>query len=160
MDNEKEIVVSVIIPIYNGEKYIENIYKNFQDFDKIEILLIDDGSTDKSWNVCKEIADVDDRFKVYHKENTGIADTRNYGLKKSNGKYCYFFDQDDHVVADGLKQMIKVLDESNAEFCIANSGVRVNGHKEEISIINESEIISDEKRERIAMVNRKRKVEL
>lgn len=88
----EEILVSVIIPIYNGEKYIEKIYDNFQNISnfKVEILLIDDGSKDNSLSLCKKISRKDSKFKVYHKENSGIADTRNFGVKKSQGKYCFF----------------------------------------------------------------------
>ena len=81
-------LISVIIPVYNVEKYLLNCINSIieQTYKKLEILLIDDGSTDESGNLCDEIEKTDARIKVYHKENGGLSDARNYGIKKANGR--------------------------------------------------------------------------
>lgn len=136
--------VSIIVPIYNGESYINKIFNNFSKIknNDIEVILIDDGSKDGSWERLKRVCSSDARFRIYHKENSGIADTRNYGIREAKGRYCYFFDQDDEVVNEELKELIKVLDKDESDFCIANSGVVLNDQKfEENCIIEKSEVI-------------------
>ena len=91
--------VSIIIPVYNSEKYlkttIENILK--QTFKNYELLLIDDGSTDSSGEICDNYSKLDNRIKVIHKKNGGICDARNIGLKEALGQYILFMDNDDEV---------------------------------------------------------------
>ena len=89
--------ISVIIPVYNTEKYLHRcidsvLAQTYQDF---ELLLIDDGSKDSSGAICDEYAAKDTRVRVFHKENGGVSDTRNYGLDLAQGKYLMFLDSDD-----------------------------------------------------------------
>ena len=90
-------LVSIIIPVYNVEKYLSHCLNSVlsQNFNDFEILLVNDGSTDGSDKICNEYAEKDNRIRAFHKENNGLSSARNYGLKKSSGKYVIFLDSDD-----------------------------------------------------------------
>ena len=94
--------VSFIIPVYNVEKYLKKCIKSVldQSYKNIEVLLIDDGSTDGSPKICDDYAKKDSRIKVFHKENEGLSATRNLGVKLSTGKYITFIDSDDTISED------------------------------------------------------------
>ena len=91
--------MSVVIPVYNVESYLENMINSIliQDFDNYELLLIDDGSTDRSGLICNEIANKDYRVRVFHITNGGVSNARNFGLAKATGEYIYFADSDDFL---------------------------------------------------------------
>ena len=92
-------LVSVIVPIYNVEDYLEECVRSIiaQSYRKLEIVLVDDGSEDRSGLICDELAAIDDRVVAYHKENGGLSDARNYGLAKSHGEWISFIDSDDYI---------------------------------------------------------------
>ena len=94
-----EIMISVIIPIYNTEKYLCQCIESvlIQSYPKFELLLINDGSKDRSGEICDEYAKKDNRIKVFHKENGGVSSARNLGLDNANGDYICFIDADDYV---------------------------------------------------------------
>lgn len=111
MDLSK-VSVSVIIPVYNVENYLERCTKSVtsQTFFNIEILLIDDGSTDSSGALCDALAYEDERIKVYHQANQGLSAARNTGILRAKGTYIAFLDSDDYWdVAVGLEEMVAVL---------------------------------------------------
>ncbi len=110
-------LISVIIPVYNVEKYLLNCINSIieQTYKKLEILLIDDGSTDESGNLCDEIEKTDARIKVYHKENGGLSDARNYGIKKANGAFYAFIDSDDVLHKDFFSELIKTQRKYNSD---------------------------------------------
>lgn len=91
--------LSVIIPVYNSEKYLNECIDSVlsQDFEDFELLLINDGSTDKSGKICDEYAKKDKRVNVFHKENGGVSSARNLGLKYAKGEWIAFVDSDDRV---------------------------------------------------------------
>jgi len=91
--------ISVIVPVYNVEPYLKRCLDSIinQSMKEIEILVIDDGSTDKSGEICNEYAKIDDRIKVTHQKNSGLSHTRNFGLDQAQGKYVMFVDSDDYV---------------------------------------------------------------
>lgn len=95
--------VSVIVPVYNVEKYIIKCLESVkrQSFDNFECLIIDDGSKDNSIELAEKYIKDDNRFKIYHKENGGLSDARNYGINLSKGEYLFFLDSDDYI-ADTL----------------------------------------------------------
>jgi glycosyltransferase involved in cell wall biosynthesis len=128
--------ISVIIPAYNAEKTIKRTLDSIlnQSFSDFEVLIIDDGSKDKTAEICKEIAKADNRVKVISKENGGVSSARNLGLETALGEYIYFCDSDDEVMPDGLKSLIDVAEKENAD-------IVVGGHKE-IKIFDGSESIS------------------
>lgn len=113
--------LSIIIPVYNGAQYIEKTVRCVLDssYQNLELLLIDDGSTDTSLIICHKMAQSDSRIKVYHKENGGIASARNYGLDRASGSYMGFCDQDDTISGDMYQKMIERLsaDQSQAAVC-------------------------------------------
>lgn len=110
-------VVSVIIPIYNTELYLERCLESLlgQSYHDLEIILVDDGSTDKSGIICDRYAEKDKRVKVYHKINTGQADSRNYALERINGNYIVFVDSDDYVSHDYIQYLMDLMREFDAD---------------------------------------------
>lgn len=91
--------VSIIIPVYNAEAHIRHCLNSIlsQKFEDYELLLINDGSTDNSENICNEYAEKDSRIKVYHQKNAGVSAARNKGLKNANGEWITFVDSDDYI---------------------------------------------------------------
>ena len=89
--------VSIIVPVYQIEKYIRKCIESIQSqtFSDFELILVDDGSKDASASICDEYAKKDNRIKVIHKKNEGVASARNEGIKLSKGKYVCFIDGDD-----------------------------------------------------------------
>ena len=101
-------LVSIIVPIYNAEKYLERCINSIlvQEYTYFELLLIDDGSTDRSPQICDHFAAQDTRIKVVHKENSGVSDTRNLALDLAQGDYIQFLDSDDWITPDATKNFV------------------------------------------------------
>lgn len=101
-------LVSIIIPAYNTEKYIENCLRSItnQTYNNLEIIVIDDGSTDETYKLCKSWENKDERLRIIKKSNTGVSDTRNIGIKLANGKYIVFIDSDDYVSDDYVETLV------------------------------------------------------
>ncbi|MBQ8658079.1 MAG: glycosyltransferase [Clostridia bacterium] len=116
-----EDLISVIIPVHNVEKYlfecVDSVLK--QTYQNLEILLIDDGSTDGSGNLCDEYAEKDSRIKVVHKENGGVSSARNVGLDLAKGEYITFIDSDDYVSGNYVQALYENLKENGSDlaFC-------------------------------------------
>ena len=92
--------ISIIIPVYNTENYLHCCIDRIlaQTYTDFELLLIDDGSTDKSSKICDEYAEKDSRIRVIHKENGGANAARKLGIEKANGEYVIFVDSDDSIL--------------------------------------------------------------
>ena len=107
---------SIIIPVYNVEKYLENCIKSVLPLkSELEILLIDDGSTDQSGKICDSLAEKDDRIRVIHKENGGLSDARNVGIENSTGDYLMFLDSDDFLDTKETERLLsKITDNTDA----------------------------------------------
>ena len=105
--------VSIIVPIYNAEKYLNICIDSLinQDYKNIEIILIDDGSTDRSANICDEYLKKDNRIKVIHNSNKGVSATRNEGIKVAIGEWITFVDADDWVEKNYISSMYNVVDD-------------------------------------------------
>lgn len=105
------VKVSVVVPVYNCDKYINKCLESIsgQTFKDLEIILVDDGSTDASGELCDAFAKKDDRVKVYHKPNGGVSSARNFGLSKASGEYVMFVDSDDYILSDGIKKAEEYL---------------------------------------------------
>lgn len=116
------IPISVIVPIYNMEKLMRKCLDSIlaQTFQEYECLLIDDGSTDGSPAICDEYAAKDARFKAFHKPNGGLSDARNYGLERAQGEYTIFFDPDDWVDEDCLKDLYSKALETDADMVMCD----------------------------------------
>jgi len=100
--------ISIIVPIYNADKYLSRCIESVlaQSFRNFELLLVDDGSTDKSGDICKKYAKQDHRIQVYHKKNGGVSSARNIGLKHASGEWVLFIDADDELLEHSLNNMI------------------------------------------------------
>lgn len=107
----KTMKLSIIIPVYNVEQYLQSCVQSVltQTYQDLQVILVDDGSTDSSGILCDQLAQQDSRIQVVHKVNGGLSDARNAGLKVATGDYVAFLDSDDvYLQADGLAQMITV----------------------------------------------------
>ena len=110
-------LISVIVPVYNTEKYLKQCLESLQKqtMKNIEVLIIDDGSDDKSASICDSFADVDTRFQVLHKVNEGLSAARNDGLRISQAKYIMSVDSDDWVERDFCEAAYNVAEENKAD---------------------------------------------
>jgi len=117
-------LISVIVPVYNVEKYIFRCIDSIlsQQFSDYELILVDDGSPDKCGKICDEYAEKNDRIKVIHKENGGLASARNAGMKIASGKYYVFCDSDDYVAATWLGAMFACVCDDKHSFIF--SGIK------------------------------------
>lgn len=109
--------VSIVIPIYNGERYIDDCMECLkgQTYQEIEMILVDDGSTDRSGKMCDAYAKTDRRIKVLHQENGGLSAARNAGIQHATGKYIIFFDVDDEVEADVIRDSVELAEKNRAD---------------------------------------------
>ena len=104
------VCISVIIPVYNVENYLKECLESVinQSFEDLEILCINDGSTDSSLNILNEYKNRDSRIQIISQENAGLSAARNTGLNNSTGDYIYFMDSDDYLELEALEEMIKL----------------------------------------------------
>lgn len=130
--------ISVIIPVYNVEKYLSECLDSVigQTYTNLEIILVDDGSTDASGALCNEYAKKDERIKVVHKSNGGVSSARNVALKEISGKYFAFIDSDDVVLPEYLQTLYTLLTENDCEASFCSYSNRV----ENLSAIGETEV--------------------
>lgn len=110
-------VVSVIVPIYNVQKYLKKCIESIigQSYKNLEIILVNDGSTDDSPVICEEYKVKDSRITVIHKRNGGLSDARNAGLDICKGKYVFFVDSDDYIHPETIYEMLLQATQNNAE---------------------------------------------
>lgn len=116
-------MVSIIIPVYNSEKYLEDclnsvINQTYKDF---EVLLIDDGSTDRSGKICDYYSQKDKRFKVFHRKNKGVSAARNFALEIAQGEYIAFIDSDDVVNEHFIEFLITICIDNQADIAYCDS---------------------------------------
>lgn len=110
-------LVSVVLPIYNVEKYLEKCIETVvnQTYTNLEIILVDDGSPDNCPIICDKWAEKDSRIKVVHKKNAGLGMARNTGIENATGKYICFFDSDDFVAPDTIEKAYFCIEENSAD---------------------------------------------
>lgn len=110
-------LVSIVIPVYNVEKYLRQCLDSAinQTYKNLEIFLVDDGSTDRSGQICDEYKKIDDRIIVIHKENGGLSSARNAALDLLKGKYIYFLDSDDFAALDMIETRVKFMEDYNVD---------------------------------------------
>ena len=110
-------VVSVIIPVYNVEKYLEECIDSVlnQTYKDIEIILVDDGSTDSSGDICDRYAENNKNICVIHQKNGGLSAARNAGLGEACGEYVYFLDSDDYISSDAIEKLISIAKNDNSD---------------------------------------------
>ncbi len=144
-----EDLISVIVPIYKVEKYLNKCIDSIinQTYKNLEIILVDDGSPDNCPQMCDEYVKKDSRIKVIHKKNGGLSDARNRGLQIATGEYIYFIDSDDWIYSEALEKMLQALKENQADMCICQYyTVDLNGSQKRSypSQNNKVEIFSQE----------------
>lgn len=116
-----EELISVIIPCYNVEKYIDRCIESVvnQTYRNLEIILVDDGSTDGTGKICDRYLQTDKRVKVIHKENRGLSSARNAGLDICQGNYIFFVDSDDWITIDAVQYLYDLRKKYKADFSMA-----------------------------------------
>lgn len=117
-----EELVSVIVPIYMVEKYLNKCVDSIinQTYKNLEIILVDDGSKDNCGNICEEYKKKDERIIVIHKQNGGLSSARNVGIEKSNGNFITFIDSDDYISKDYIEYLYNGLKKYNLDIIITN----------------------------------------
>jgi glycosyltransferase involved in cell wall biosynthesis len=144
---EQDFLISIFIPVFNGEKYLEETLLTIekQTYKNIEILLVDDSSTDNSLNVIHKFVNKDSRFKMYQKTNGGMAATSwNFILSKITGDFIFYSSQDDLFSEDLIYEMVKKQKETNAETIIPDMEFYVsekNNNKKIIGLNGKREVI-------------------
>lgn len=140
-------LVSIIVPIYNAEKYLNRCVDSIlkQDYQNFELFLMDDGSKDSSGEICDAYAQKDPRVRVVHKENSGVSDTRNRALDMIQGEYVQFLDSDDWIVPEATRLLVRSMEQYQCDMVIADfyrvSGERLaqKGDIEEDRVMNRQE---------------------
>lgn len=112
--------LSIVVPIYNMEKYLKKCVDSIlaQTYANLEIILVDDGSTDSCGEICDEYAEKDGRIRVIHKENGGLSDARNAGIEAATGEYMGFVDSDDYIVRDMYMALHDALVRNSASIAV------------------------------------------
>ena len=149
-------LISVIIPVYNAEKYIEKCVNSLltQTYSNFELILVDDGSKDKSFDKCEKLSKEDDRIRLYKRENGGASAARNTGLKHAKGAYIIFVDSDDFVSQNYVENLYFALKDNNLDIvqCVLkstnkqiNDTIKVNYNPHDVKIISKIEALNDRK---------------
>lgn len=112
--------ISIVVPVYNVKDYVSECLLSLigQSYEQIEILVVDDGSTDGSGEICDEFAKNNARLKVFHKKNGGLSSARNYGIKKAKGEYVCLVDSDDWVKKDFVARMVEAAEREDADMVV------------------------------------------
>ena len=142
--------ISIIIPIYNKAKYLKRSIESVlnQSFSDYELLLIDDGSTDASSDICELFSGRDSRIKVFHKTNGGVSSARNLGIDKASGNYIAFVDADDWAERDMFKRLYELVKTNNADIASVSymladddSKILVNREGANVRVFNREEAV-------------------
>ncbi len=114
--------VSIIIPVYNVEKYICRCLESVinQDYKNLEIIIVNDGTQDNSYEICNKYAKLDKRIKLINQKNGGLSDARNTGVKMATGRYLAFLDSDDYVDKDTYSTLVNLMEQNNADISKIN----------------------------------------
>ena len=123
IESEKIELVSVVMPVYNGEDYIEETIKCVVDqtYRTIELIIVDDGSTDNTAEIVKSLMNDDSRIKYYYREKGNAGVQRNYGFEQSKGEFLLFLDSDDLFERDMIEKMINKIIIDKADICVCNA---------------------------------------
>lgn len=122
-------LISIIVPAYNVEKYIEKCISSIQKqtYQNIEIIVVDDGATDRTGELIDKAAEKDPRIRVIHQVNAGVSAARNCGMDAAQGEYIVFVDGDDYLAADYVEYMLSLTERTGAEFCLSTCCYSVDG---------------------------------
>lgn len=130
-ENSKPLV-SIIIPAYNVEKYIEKCITSIleQTYINIEVIVVNDGSTDNTGSVIDNISQHDSRVRILHKKNAGVSAARNSGIEMSTGEYVVFVDGDDYIADDYIWYMLNLIKSTGSDFCLSKCCYTKSGEKQ------------------------------
>ena len=131
------MLISVIIPVYNSEKFLNRCVDSVlkQSYKELDIILIDDGSTDASGEICDKVACIDKRFEVIHIPNSGVSHARNVGIDASCGEYITFIDADDRIPNNYLENLYETIIESGVDLSICTiTKIWHSGKKKKIQL--------------------------
>jgi glycosyltransferase involved in cell wall biosynthesis len=141
-------LISIIVPVYNMEGYLDRCMSSIlnQTYKNLEIILVDDGSTDSSPKICDDYALKDNRIKVVHKENGGLSDARNAGLKIATGDYIGYVDSDDWIENDMYERMYNACVENDAQLAVCRyfreyDDKTINDGTKRLEILDKNEIL-------------------
>lgn len=115
-------LISVIVPVYNVKNYLKKCVDSIlsQTYSVLQVILVDDGSTDGSGELCDLLAKCDKRIQVVHKSNGGLSDARNAGIEIAEGKYFSFIDSDDYIEPDMVESLYKLAKSTDCQITISN----------------------------------------
>ena len=113
-------LVSIIVPVYNAQSHLSRCLESIcgQEYKNLELIVINDGSKDKSLPVCEEFRKKDSRILLVDKANSGVSDTRNLGRKLASGKYVQFVDRDDYIAPDYTARLVEAAEKAGADLTI------------------------------------------
>ena len=137
-------LISIIVPIYNSENYIKKCLDSIlaQTYSNLEVILIDDGSTDNSYNICKDYQKKDNRIVLLQQKNAGVSRARNHGLEVAKGEYIGFVDSDDYIEPEMYEILLNSIIESNSKIAICNYYYENEDSKEIKNFQSESRFFS------------------
>jgi len=140
-----ERLLSIVVPVYNAEKFLPDCIESIlsQEYRNLELLLINDGSTDGSGKICDAYAQKDKRVKAYHILNSGAAVARNLGMDYATGEFVGFVDADDTVEPEMYRTMVESAQKSNADIVMCGFYMVIDGHKQRSVCIQSSESVLD-----------------
>lgn len=153
-------LVSIVVPVYNVELYIRKCIESIlkQTYQNFELILVDDGSTDKSMLIIEKYIN-DKRIKVFNKKNGGLSDARNFGIDRANGKYITFIDSDDEITNKYLENLVIALESTNSDISIVSYNnidedniVSKLKHNNKVTTFNKQQIL-------LKMYNRKHNID-
>ncbi len=132
-------LISIIVPVYNVEVFLDSCIESIvnQTYFNLEIILVDDGSTDNSSQLCDDWASKDSRIRVIHKKNGGLSEARNIGIDAAAGAYIAFVDSDDWIEKNFIEQLMKSIIYTSADLSACNVNFVLDGEKTGSVIINE-----------------------
>lgn len=138
---ENNILVSVIVPVYNVENYIEKCLESIvnQTYKNLQIILVDDGSTDKSGEICDKYVKMDERVEVIHKENNGLVSARKSGIVRAKGIYTVNVDGDDWIETDAIEKYVMISNKYHPDIIMVTS--HYNDYEASQNIINSSNAV-------------------
>lgn len=139
--------ISVVLPIYNVEKYLEKCIETVlkQTYSNIEIILVDDGATDSSPQICDKYAKLDNRIRVIHKVNGGLSDARNAGTAVATGEYITYIDSDDYVTETYVEYLYSLIEKYQTKVALCTHTIVFEGGKEVALGNGEQEVLDAEK---------------
>lgn len=137
-----EDLVSIVVPIYNVQDYLVKCIDSIvnQTYDKLEIILVDDGSPDRCGEICDEYALKDKRIQVIHKKNGGLSDARNYGMAVATGKYITFIDSDDYIHKQYIEVLLTIAKDKQADIVVGDFQLFQNEEQYQDKNVGEEEL--------------------